>query len=76
MTIHASQGREWDTVVLSAADTEKLPYFTDTALPIGKLVMNTAISRAKNRIVLVFDADYWSQRQDSAQQLLARLATT
>jgi hypothetical protein len=75
MVIHASQGHEWDTVVLSAADTTRRPYFTDTTLPIGKLVMNTAISRAKNRIVLVFDADYWSQRQDSAQQLLARLFT-
>ena len=76
LTIHASQGREWDTVVLSAADTSRRPYFTDTTLPIGKLVMNTAISRAKKRIVLVFDADYWSGRQDRSQQLLARLCNT
>lgn len=69
MTVHRSQGREWDTVVLSVADGEgcrrEVPYrFTSTADPrsIGTNLINTAVSRAKRRLVVVCDAGFWASR--------------
>jgi hypothetical protein len=70
LTIHKSQGREWDTVIISVCDCaanpeDKPPRFTSTlyddngATP-GIKVMNTAISRAKKKLVLVCDEKYWS----------------
>ena len=73
LTVHRSQGREWDTVVLSATDTMGNPFLTNTQIPKGKLVMNTALSRARKSIVLVCDAEYWSGRGDAERQLLSRL---
>jgi AAA domain len=73
MTVHGSQGREWDNVILSVTDTMQEPYFTDTGIPIGKLVMNTALSRARKRIVLVCDTHIWSRRRDARRQLISRL---
>ncbi len=59
-TIHASQGREWDTVVLSVVDTEK-KFFTDSnnKQSKGLKIINTAISRARKELVIVCDKDYW-----------------
>ena len=73
LTVHSSQGREWETVVLSATDTMGDPFLTNTQIPKGKLVMNTALSRARKSIVLVCDAEYWSGRGDAERQLLSRL---
>ena len=77
MTVHKSQGREWDTVVISVVDGRfNEPWFTDTTnvkSPHGKHVMNTAISRARKRLVLVCDVDFWL-RQD-AEQLIFQLLT-
>ena len=73
MTVHRSQGREWDTVILSLTDTMQQPVFTDTAEAVGRLVMNTALSRAKRRIVLVCDTQIWSGRKDANRQLISRL---
>ena len=69
MTVHGSQGREWDTVVLSVADngieSREVPLrFTSSQTPIGKKVVNTAVSRAKRRLVLVCDREFWMSRQD------------
>ena len=73
MTVHRSQGREWDTVILSLTDTMQQPVFTDTAEAVGRLVMNTALSRAQRRIVLVCDTQIWSGRKDANRQLISRL---
>lgn len=64
MTIHASQGREWDTVFLSVVDTSDM-YFTNTNRPnIGGLqIINTAISRAKTRLVIVCDVMFWQKQE-------------
>lgn len=67
MTVHGSQGREWDTVVLSVADNgaESRPVplrFTSSGTPIGLKVINTAVSRAKRRLVIVCDRGFWSGR--------------
>lgn len=64
MTVHKSQGQEWDTVILSVTDT-KNKYFTDTlrSETKGLQLINTAVSRAKKRLIIVCDAKYW-QTQD------------
>lgn len=69
MTVHGSQGREWDAVVLSVADngieSREVPLrFTSSQTPIGKKVINTAVSRAKRRLVIVCDRDFWMSRQE------------
>lgn len=69
MTVHGSQGREWDTVILSVADngiaSRDVPLrFTSSQTPIGMKVVNTAVSRAKRRLVLVCDRGFWSSRKD------------
>lgn len=71
LTVHASQGREWDTVVLSVVDTTD-KWFTDSMSNVsnGRQVINTAISRAKRRLVLACDYSYWSKEQN---QLIGQL---
>jgi hypothetical protein len=63
MTIHASQGREWDTVFLSVVDTTDM-YFADTnRRNIGGLqIINTAVSRARSRLIIVCDTTFWIQQ--------------
>ncbi len=70
-TVHGSQGREWDCVVLSVVDTTNR-WFTDSLLEKsnGKFVINTAVSRAKKQLVLVCDANYWSTQKN---QLIGKL---
>ncbi|MDO5861588.1 MAG: AAA domain-containing protein [Thermoplasmata archaeon] len=68
MTVHGSQGREWDTVVLSISDNRTavrdVPYrFTSSSTPIGLRLMNTALSRAQRRLVVVCDAEFWESRE-------------
>lgn len=70
MTIHASQGREFHTVILSVVDTANM-FFTDSRNPIGRSVLNTAISRVKSDLILVLDYDYWrTQKRQLIGQLL------
>jgi ATP-dependent exoDNAse (exonuclease V) alpha subunit len=66
MTVHRSQGREWDTVFFSASDTGRLagngPFLADTSCHKGKLVVNTAISRSKKYLRFFFDRQFWKGR--------------
>ncbi len=64
MNIHRSQGMEWDTVILTICDNDddipsrsrNLLQFTSTVeSAMGPKVINTAVSRAKKRLVLVCD---------------------
>lgn len=73
LTIHKSQGREWDTVIISVVDghhnpDDKPPRFTSSQViegaRIGLKVINTALSRAKKRLIIVCDADYWADKRD------------
>ncbi|MDR3293625.1 MAG: DEAD/DEAH box helicase family protein [Clostridiales bacterium] len=59
-TVHGSQGREFDTVILSVSDTYD-KYFTDSnnRRSNGKLIINTAVSRVKKKLVIVCDKNYW-----------------
>ena len=73
LTIHKSQSREWDTVIISVCDCRacseeeggKSPRFTSTVWDggaAGKKVINTALSRAKKELVIVCDTEYWLGR--------------
>lgn len=60
LTVHASQGREWDTVIFSVVDTIDMWYCNTLRLETkGLQVINAAVSRARKRLVLVCDYDYW-----------------
>ncbi|MGJ7027617.1 AAA domain-containing protein [Petrimonas sp.] len=71
LTVHGSQGREWDTVILSVVDTSD-KWFVDTTIPISKglNLVNTAVSRAKRNLVVVCDKNYWA---DQKGQLITEL---
>ena len=71
MTIHGSQGQEWDTVILSVCDTYD-KYFTDSCRNDvdGKLILNTAISRVKKKLIIVCDYHYWTNEPN---QLICKL---
>ena len=69
LTVHASQGREWDTVIFSAVDTDDR-YFTDSSRSVGLRVINTAVSRARKKLVIICDTGYWLRQKD---QMLCRL---
>ncbi len=69
MTVHSSQGREWPVVILSVADngveSRDVPFrFTSSATEIGVRVINTAVSRAKDVLVIACDRDFWSEKGD------------
>lgn len=74
-TVHGSQGREWDTVILSVADngilSREVPFrFTSSKTDMGRKVVNTAVSRAKKRLVMVCDYLFW---KDMEGELIADL---
>lgn len=70
LNVHKAQGREWDWVLISVVDTDRLsrnrPWFTDDTndRTNGREVLNTAISRAKKHLFLFMDADFWKHRSD------------
>lgn len=72
-TVHGSQGREWDCVIFSVVDTTDR-FFTDSNHRIsnGKKIVNTAISRAKKKLILVCDADYWKSQPS---QLIGKIVS-
>jgi hypothetical protein len=74
LNTHRAQGREWDTVVFSAVDGSRPtchPYFTDSRRPVGRVVINTTLSRVKRKLILVLERRYWTTKPN---QLLGRLA--
>lgn len=76
LTIHKSQGREWNTVIFSVVDGGNIrPWFTDSTKPIsqGLYVLNTAISRARKKLIIVCDAKYWLSKHDAERQLICCL---
>ena len=57
LTVHKSQGREWDNVIFSVVDNNIKSLWFSTAN--GASLINTAISRAKKRLILVLNKDFW-----------------
>lgn len=74
MTVHASQGREFDTIILSVVDTSR-KYYVNSSISVGKSVINTAVSRAKNQLILVLDADYWYTQKNQMIGHLLHIAS-
>ena len=66
LTVHGSQGREWDTVLFSVVDADNNKWFTTTLIPKsnGTQIINTAVSRAKKKLILVCDYEYWSEQSN------------
>lgn len=76
MVIHKSQGREWETVLLSVVDGPwNRPWFTDSRRSESLRVLNTAVSRARKNLVIVCNRDYWEQHPEQLITRLIRLAT-
>jgi ATP-dependent exoDNAse (exonuclease V) alpha subunit len=65
MTVHGSQGKEWNDVVLSIVDTDKM-WFVNTLNQSsrGMNVVNTAVSRAKKRLFIVCNYEFWNRQND------------
>ena len=61
LTVHASQGKEWHTVILSVVDTGD-KWFVDSKQPLsnGLNLINTAVSRTQKNLIIVCDYQFWS----------------
>lgn len=59
VTVHQSQGREWDVVIFSITDCFDEMHFTNSRYPESLKLINTAISRARKMLILVGDAEDW-----------------
>jgi hypothetical protein len=72
LTVHKSQGREWEVVVLSVVDGPwNTPWFTNSQRPESLRVLNTAVSRARQSLVIVCNLDFWEQQHPD--QLITQL---
>jgi hypothetical protein len=60
LTVHGSQGREWNTVILSVVDTGD-KWFVDSRPPLsnGLNLLNTAVSRTQKKLIIVCDYQFW-----------------
>ena len=63
LTVHGAQGKEWENILLSVVDTDK-KWFTDSryAKSRGLFLLNTAVSRAKKRLILFGNYHYWKKQ--------------
>ena len=63
LTVHGAQGKEWENVLLSVVDTDK-KWFTDSryARSRGLFLLNTAVSRAKKRLIIFGNYHYWKKQ--------------
>lgn len=73
-TIHSAQGREWETVIISVTDASN-KFFMSSRLKrsSGLKIVNTAVSRAKNKLILVMDYAKW---QNSENELVSDIANS
>lgn len=77
LTVHKSQGQEWETVIFSVTDTKDM-YFTNTQNPSSqaKQILNTAISRAKQKLIMVCDVSYWKEQENQLITDLIKIGST
>lgn len=57
-TVHKAQGLEFDTAIFSVVDRADA-FFVNSSIPLGKSILNTAISRTRHRLVIACDVSYW-----------------
>ena len=76
-TVHSTQGQEWDTVILSVVDNRAM-FLTDSnnRQTHGLEVINTAVSRAKRRLIIVCDESFWRCQEGQLLQELIAIADT
>ncbi|MCE3037882.1 AAA domain-containing protein [Helicobacter anatolicus] len=68
MTIHSSQGREFDTIILSPVTLHH--YCTNSQNKTALYTLNVAITRLKKRLIIVCDYNFWIKQKN---QLLCKL---
>lgn len=74
-TIHSTQGQEWNTVILSVVDNRNMFYTNSNNRDAhGLEVINTAVSRAKRRLVIVCDESFWQVQEGQLIQRLIAIA--
>lgn len=75
-TIHRSQGREWDTVLLSVVDGAQYHFMMDSSIPKAhaQQSINTAVSRARKCLILVCDTEFWLHQPTQFLAALLRVA--
>lgn len=73
-TVHGSQGREWKTVILSISDTNNM-WFTNSQNKTSKgmNLINTAVSRAKEELIIVCNHNFWINENGQLVQGLLRV---
>ncbi len=59
VTVHQSQGREWDVVLFSITDAFDEMFFTNSRKPEALKLINTAVSRARKMLIIIGDAEDW-----------------
>jgi hypothetical protein len=76
MTVHKSQGQEWDTVILSVVETDQ-PFLMNAPLgqsTVGLHLLNTALSRTRKELIVVCDFRYWQPRNNQMLTALMQAA--
>lgn len=73
LTVHRSQGREWETLILSVADTDNM-FLMNSNNREGIKLLNTAVSRAKRKLILVCDRQFWIGRNGQLVKELLEVA--
>ena len=77
MTIHKSQGSEWDNVIFSVVDDsnfgKRKMFFTNSLNHNFKSLnlINTVVSRAKKRLIIVANEEFWIGQNET--QLIGNL---
>jgi hypothetical protein len=77
MTIHKSQGSEWDNMIFSVVDDsnfgKRKMFFTNSLNHNFKSLnlINTVVSRTKKRLIIVANEEFWSEQKDT--QLIGNL---
>ena len=77
MTIHKSQGSEWDNVIFSVVDDsnfgKRKMFFTNSLNHNFKSLnlINTVVSRTKKRLIIVANEEFWSEQKET--QLIGKL---
>ena len=71
MTIHKSQGSEWNTVIFSVVDDslfgKRKMFFTDSLNENFKSLnlINTVVSRTKKRLIIVANEEFWINQKNT-----------
>ena len=71
MTIHKSQGSEYDTVIFSVVDDsnfgKRKMFFTNSLNENFKSLnlINTVVSRAKKRLIIIANEDFWLEQEET-----------